>query len=427
MAGNTVYSLLTAFVMFYLTDTVGLNMGIVGTLIFVSKLIDALTDIAFGRLLDKTNTRFGKARPWMLWAYIGNAVMLVCCFAIPEGLGEFSKYAYFFIAYTMLNAVFFTAHNISYSSLTSLLTKNANERVQLGSYRFFCAFLTKIIVQYITVDAVAALGGGARGWRVLAIVYALVGLAINTISVFSVKELKEKAPKTEEKSTLSFAQSLRTAFKNKYFTVLCVIYLLIYLDNGFTAMGIYFAKYIIGNESVYGDISVAFNLPIMITLLVAPIITKKMRGSYKINIIGYVIAIVGRICLAVAAYKGSVLWLLVFTAVGAVGIAPLKATNNALVSACAEYTYKKTGHKLDGIMFSCASFGIKIGGALGAVCGWLLNAAGYVENAPVQSASAVTMLNVLYLWAPIGLCVVMLALLAFMRVERANEKLDSKS
>lgn len=154
IAGNVVYALLTAFVMFYLTDTVGLSMGIIGTLIALSKVFDGVTDFFFGRMIDKTHTKMGKARPWMLWPYIGCSVALVACFAIPTSWGQTAQYAFFFIAYTLLNAVFFTANNIAYASLTALITKNTNERVQLGSIRFIFAFGTSMLIQYITIDAV---------------------------------------------------------------------------------------------------------------------------------------------------------------------------------------------------------------------------------------------------------------------------------
>ena len=119
IAGNVVYAFLSSFVMIYLTNTVGLNPGIVGTLIAVSKLLDGVTDIFFGSLIDKTHSKMGKARPWMLYGYIGCAITLVAIFAIPANLGQFAQYAWFLIAYTLLNAVFYTANNIAYSALTA--------------------------------------------------------------------------------------------------------------------------------------------------------------------------------------------------------------------------------------------------------------------------------------------------------------------
>ena len=139
VAGNVVYAFLSSFVMIYLTDTVGLNPGIVGTLIAVSKLFDGITDIFFGSMIDKTHSKLGKARPWMLYGYIGCAITLVGIFAIPMGMSEFAKYAWFFICYSLLNAVFYTANNIAYSALTSLVTKNSAERVEMGSPTASCS------------------------------------------------------------------------------------------------------------------------------------------------------------------------------------------------------------------------------------------------------------------------------------------------
>ena len=125
IAGNVVYAFLTSFVMIYLTDTIGLNAGIVGTLIAVSKLFDGVSDIFFGSMIVRTKSKMGKARPWMFYGFFGCAVTLFGVFAIPTSLGKTAQYAWFFIAYTLLNAVFYTANNIAYAALTSLVTKNA--------------------------------------------------------------------------------------------------------------------------------------------------------------------------------------------------------------------------------------------------------------------------------------------------------------
>ena len=121
IAGNCVYALLTAFMMIYLTDTIGMSMGVVSTLIALSKVFDGVTDFFFGRMIDKTKTKMGKARPWMLWAYIGCAITLVACFSIPTSWGQTAQYIFFFLSYTMLNAVFFTANMQASCSLQSEL------------------------------------------------------------------------------------------------------------------------------------------------------------------------------------------------------------------------------------------------------------------------------------------------------------------
>ena len=413
--------------MIYLTDTVGLSMGIVSTLIAVSKIFDGVSDFFFGRMIDKTKTKMGKARPWMLWPYIGCAVCLVACFAIPTSWSEISQYVFFFIAYTLLNAVFFTANNIAYASLTALITKNTNERIQLGSFRFIFAFGTKIFIEAVTIFAVKWLGGGAIGWRNIAIIYAIIGLIVNTISVFSVKELPEADEGMEEERKeehkLTFLQSFKILLKNKYYLVICATYILTQIYASLIGIGTYYTKYILGNKDIFSTISLAINITMVVALIVLPMVIKKMRGMYKLNMIGYIIAAVGRVGVMLAGYAGNVPLMLVFTAVSTLGIAPLQGDMNALIASCSEYTTLTTGHRLDGMMYSCSSLGIKIGGAFGtAICGWLLDATGFVENV-TQNAATTGMLQFLYLWAPIIICVLVFGLLYFLKVENANKKL----
>ena len=426
IAGNCVYALLTAFMMIYLTDTVGLSMGVVSTLIAASKIFDGVTDFFFGRMIDKTNTRMGKARPWMLWPYIGCAITLVACFSIPTSWGQTAQYIFFFLSYTLLNAVFFTANNIAYASLTALITKNTSERVQIGSLRFIFAFATKIVIEAVTIFAVTWLGGGVAGWRAIAIIYAVIGLITNTISVFSVKELPEADEELEEERReehqLTFLQSFKFLLKNKYYVIICSSYILTQLYASVIGMGTYYAKYILGNEEIFSTLSLAINITMVVALTVLPVVIKKLGGMYKLNILGYLIAVAGRLGVMVAAYMGSLPLMLAFTALATVGIAPLQGDLNALIACCSEYTTLTTGHRLEGMMYSCSSLGIKVGGALGtAISGWLLATAGYIKNAAVQVPSAVNMLNFLYLWMPIILCAAVAFLLVFLRVEKANE------
>ena len=428
IAGNCVYALLTAFMMIYLTDTIGMSMGVVSTLIALSKVFDGVTDFFFGRMIDKTKTKMGKARPWMLWPYIGCAITLVACFSIPTSWGQTAQYIFFFLSYTLLNAVFFTANNIAYASLTALITKNTSERVQIGSFRFIFAFATKIVIEAITIFAVGWLGGGVVGWRMIAIIYAIVGLITNTYSVFSVKELpeadEEMEEEREEEHKLTFLKSFKLLLKNKYYVIICCSYILTQLYASVIGMGTYYTKYIMGNEEIFSTISLAINITMVVSLTVLPMVIKKMGGMYKLNIMGYIVAALGRVGVMVGGYMGNLPLMLAFTAVSTIGIAPLQGDLNALIACCSEHTTLKTGYRLEGMMYSCSSLGIKLGGALGtAICGWMLDAAGYVENVAVQTGSTVNMMQFLYLWMPIILNAAVGFLLVFLRVEKANKDL----
>ena len=433
IAGNVVYAFLSTFMMFYLTETIGMNIGIVGTLMAASKLFDGVTDIFFGSMIDKTHTKMGKARPWMIYGYIGCAVTLAAIFMVPESWGETAQYVYFFVAYTLLNAVFYTANNIAYASLTALITKNSSERVQLGSIRFIFAFGTSLLIQYITIDAVNFFGGGAQGWKTVAIIYAIIGLVTNTISGLSVKELSaEELDETDDKDLqeqeekYTMVQAAKMLFTNKYYLMICGTYVGTQLYASMLNMGVYFMKNVLGDEGLLGDFSLAINIPLIIGLLITPYLVKKFNGMYKINLIGYVVAIIGRALVIVAGYMHSIPLMLVFTAVAAFGTSPLQGDLNALIASCSEYTFLTKGKRIDGTMYSCSSFGIKVGGSIGtAMCGWLLDSAGFIEQAAVQTASAMNMLHIVYLWLPLVMTVIVTLILSRLNVEKANEKLSS--
>lgn len=433
IAGNVVYALLAAFVMIYLTDTVGLNAGIVGTLIAVSKIFDGISDVFFGAMIDKTKSKMGKARPWMLYGYFGCAVCLVAIFCIPVDMGQKAQYAWFFIAYTLLNAGFYTANNIAYSALTALITKNNSERVQMGSIRFMFAFGTSMLIQAITVGFVAKLGGGAVAWRTVAIIYTIIGVISNTLSVLSVKELSDEELAEDKKSDESEEKyNLISAFKllvhNKYFLMICGSYLLMQLYSATLGMGIYFMKYVLGDEGLFGTFSWAINIPMIVGLLVTPILVAKFNGMYKLNVAGYVIGTAGRLGVVAAGYMGNIMLMLAFTAVAALGMSPLQGDMNALIATTSEYTRLTTGKKVDGTMYSCTSFGTKVGGGLGtAIAGWMLAASGYVQNAVTQSQSCVNMLYVMYLWLPMIFNLIITFILIRLNVEKANKELQKQT
>ncbi len=432
IAGNVVYALLSAFVMIFLTDTVGMNAGVVGTLIAVSKLFDGVSDIFFGSLIDKTKSKMGKARPWMFYGYFGCAICLVAIFCIPAGASPTAQYAWFFIAYTLLNAGFYTANNIAYSALTALITKNNNERVQMGSIRFMFAFGTSMLIQTITVGLVAHFGGGAAAWRTVAIIYAIVGVISNTLSVMSVRELSpeelaegeevQQDAGPEEKYTL--IDAFKLLVQNKYYLMICASYILMQIYTATLNMGIYYMTYVLKNANLLGVFSWAINIPMIIGLLFTPTLVAKFGGMYKLNLMGYTLGTLGRLGVVIAGYMGSVPLMLACTAVAAIGMSPLQGDMNALIATCSEYTYLTHGKRVDGTMYSCTSLGTKLGGGIGtALAGWLLAFSGYVGGAAEQTASTMNMLHIMYLWMPMIFNLLITLILTRLNVEKANEEL----
>lgn len=437
IAGNVVYAFLSSFVMIYLTNTVGLNPGVVGSLIAASKFFDGVTDVFFGTMIDKTKSKLGKARPWMLYGYVGCAITLIAIFAIPVELGKTAQYIWFFLAYTLLNAVFYTANNIAYSALTALVTKNSKERVQMGSYRFIFAFSTSLLIQSITIRAVSAFGGGAVGWRTVAILYAIIGLVVNTLSVLSVKELSEEELNESdsesngngelEKEKYGLLEAAKLLVANRFYLMICGVYILQQIYSAMINMGIYYMTYVLKNENLYGVFSWAVNIPLIIALIFTPTLVAKWKGMYRLNLRGYMLGTLGRALVIVAGYLGSVPLMLLFTGIAALGQGPWQGDMNAVIASCSEYTYLTKRKRVDGTMYSCTSLGVKLGGGLGtAIAGWLLAASGFDGSALVQSEPCIRMLHFMYLWVPMGISFIITLVLSRMNVEETNKKLKEQ-
>lgn len=324
--------------------------------------------------------------------------------------------------------MFYTANNIAYSALTSLVTKNAKERVQMGSYRFIFAFATSLVIQSVTVGFVDKCGGGAAAWRTVAIIYAIIGFVVNTISCLSVKELPEEelndGAVTDKEEKYGLVQAFKLLVKNKFYMMICGVYILQQLYSAMIGAGIYYMTWVLKNKSLFGVFAWAVNIPLIIALVFTPTLVGKWKGMYKLNLRGYMLAVAGRALVIVAGYLGSVPLMLLFTAVAALGQGPWQGDMNALIASCSEYTYLTQGKRVDGTMYSCTSLGIKIGGGIGtALVGWLLEISGYVGTAATQPASSLRMLSFMYLWLPLVFEVLIMLVLSRMNVEETVENI----
>lgn len=433
LASNCSYGLVTTFVMIYLTNTLGMNSAIIGTLMLASKVLDGVSDVIFGALIDRTKSRLGKARPWMLYAQIGVSACLFLLFTVPN-MGATAQYVYFFIFYTALNAIFYTANGIAYSTLTALITKSANERVQLGSIRFMFAVATNIVMGYCVMGGVEKFGGGAQGWRTVALICALIGLVINTFSCLAVKEISDEDESLEQKSDedkaekIGFAQSVKILLTNKYYLIILAIYIVYYIMSGLTqGSAVYFMKYVMGNDSLLGSFSMMKMFPVIIALAFTPMLVKKTGSMQKVNFWGYLLNCITSIFYLIAAMKRNVPLMLLFLFIKGVFAGTLSGTLNALIAEVSAYTYRVKKVHMEGMMFSCSSVGIKVGSGIGtAAVGWLLQLSGFNGTAEIQSQGAIDMIFGMYVTIPIIIGVVITILLAILKVEKANKKWDAE-
>ena len=318
LASNCSYGLVSSFLLLYLSDVLGMDTGIVGTLMLISKIFDGVTDVFFGTMIDKTKSKLGKARPWMLYAQIGVSICLILLFSIPN-MGQTAQYAYFFAFYTCLNAIFYTANGVAYSTLSALITNNAQERVQLGSIRFMFAVVTNIVMGFAVTGAVNSFGGGAKGWRAVAIICALIGLVVNTISCLAVKEIEPEqieanpADKKPEDDKLGFLDTVKLLFANKYYVIIVILYIVYYImSNITTGSGVFFATYVLGDGSLLGMFQMMKMFPVIIALIFTPMLVKKTKSMQKVNFWGYAINCFLSLFFIYFAYRKNISLMLLF-------------------------------------------------------------------------------------------------------------------
>lgn len=432
LGSNFFYMMITSFALIYMTDAVGLDPGIVGTLIMISKLLDGITDVFFGGLIDKTHSKMGKARPWMFFSGFPLAICLVLIFAIPSGMASVGQYIWFFLFYTCANALCYTANNIAYATMSALITKNDAERVSLGTFRYVFAVLASVLIMSVTVGAVNALGGGMEGWRSVAIIYAVLFLIFNSLASLICKEVVEdgeadrKGKAGEPQEQESFWVLLKCVFTNKFYILLVAIYLLLYINTGLAgSIGVYYFTYILGDASLLGVVSMV-SFIMIIGLMLNPALVKRF-GMYRVNLVSYILTSVMAFLLIIFAYAANFTGIVAVSFLKCVTMAFLMGSLNAVVAEVARNNWLKNKVHTEGMMFSCSSIGMKVGGGLGAaVSGWILSLAGYVGSAAEQTPDVMHAIKFTYAGIPFILTVLITICLYFMKVSKENESLAKK-
>jgi hypothetical protein len=157
-AANFVFQTQLTFLMFFYTNVFGIAAGTAGTILLFSRIVDAFNDPIVGALADRTNTRWGRYRPWVLWTAAPMAIVLVLCYTTPS-LNQTGKIIWAIATYNLL-MIIYAANNIPYSALSGVMTSNAHERTSLVSWRFVCAMAAALAVNVLTVDLIRFFGGG---------------------------------------------------------------------------------------------------------------------------------------------------------------------------------------------------------------------------------------------------------------------------
>ncbi|HKE95643.1 MAG TPA: MFS transporter [Povalibacter sp.] len=436
LAANLIFQTFITFLSFFYTDVFKIPAGTASTIIFAGGFIGGVIfNPIMGLIADRTSTRWGKFRPWVLWTAVPFGVLSLLAFTTPD-LGPQGKVYYAAITYTLL-VIIYAANNLPYAALSGVLTGNMSERNSLSSYRFVAVMVAQFIIQVLLLPLVLMLGHGdkAVGFQKAMMFFAIVGTIFFVITFLTTKE--RIVPSPEQKSTVR--EDLTDLFTNKPWIMMLIITILVFITlalKGGTYI-YYFENYVdrsaleafLGSFGVVSDNPVELGFGIfngggIIFMIVGIAFSKPLANRFgKRNVFG-------------AALLVSTLFLLAFVVYPPDAIAAIFVSQVlhgffygitipllwAMIADVADYSEWKNGRRATAIIFSAMILGLKLGLAVG---GWLvaklLASYGYVAGAPHQSAEVVNGLKMsisVYASIPFLICC---ALLFFYEISKTQE------
>ncbi|WP_278402773.1 MFS transporter [Megamonas rupellensis] len=416
---NIIYTAMSAFLLFYYTDYAGVSAFAVGTIMMVSRLFDGVSDIIMGVIVDRTKSKYGKARPWILRMCIPFAISGVLLFSVPTSWAETPKLIYVFITYNLVSTVVYTAINVPYSALNALMTQNPYERSVLSIFRNLLATAGTLTINIFTLPLVEFFGNNALAWTKTFFIFGIVAIIVFLYTFLGTSERVKSVAQLQstENNDVPVLVGIKALFKNKYWimmTGMLALFFLMYAINGGST--VYYAKDILGDKNLVGTINGIFNIVQICGMFFIAMMIKKF-GKRNIFALGLVLDIIGMLILNYS--NGAMSLIIISSVIRGLGNACGGATMWAMVSDTIDYGEWKTGYRTEGLVNSACSFGWKIGNGIGsALLGLILEAGGYVGTAITQTETALFSIEICFIWIPIAIYVIGLVIMSFYHLDK---------
>ncbi len=413
VGGGVMWMFASAFLTMYYTDSVGLSAAFAGTMMLICRVFDGASDIIMGTIIDKTRTRWGKARPWLLFSSIPLALTFISVFNVPSDLGETGKNIYAFVTYFLLSVVCYTANNLAYHSLLPRFSLTSTDRATVSSVRSIFTIVAVLTMNIVSPILLIMYGGmdKQRSWTFVAIIYGLISVIALFITFFGVKEKVPLDDRTdgEQVTKVPMKIAIRSLLSKRYFYIALFIFLANAVSTGAQGINLYYARDVLGDVKIYGLMSIVALIPMIICAPIAPILFKKF--GKRNTMLGGLILSVGALSLLITNPR-SVPMFLILTAVRGIGVSPLNVGSYTLAGDIVDYTDMNTGIRPEGICTAANSMGMKLGTGFGAaMLGWMLAWGKYDASLSVQPESAINAMIVVAVIVPLVLYVIAFILL----------------
>ena len=384
-ASHFVWDMVGFWILIFYTDTFGISAAAAGTIMLIARFWDMASDPIMGVIADRTKTRWGKFRPYILWMALPYSILAVMAFSTPN-FGETGKVLYAGITYILLMTVF-TAINLPYSSLGAVMTSNSYERAGLNSYRFIFAFVGQFIVSGTALYLANYFGKGnsAKGYQMTLILFSVISFILFMITFSTTKERVQPPKKQKE----SLKEDFKNLFKNRPWVILFFVGIISFIMFAMQNLSVaYYFKYYIGNEEGVQ----LFNVIGTVALIVAIPFSKPLAKRFGNRNVYLVSSLLSGLffCLIYLSGKDDIHLIYIFNILAKMAYAPAVPLLWTMLGDTADYSEWKTGRRATGLTFSAATFAQKAGwGIGGALAGWLLAAFSFAPNVE-QTETAIT-------------------------------------
>lgn len=409
---------------YFFTDVMHLSATTLGAIIIASRIFDGVSDLIVGSLVDRTHTRWGKARPWVLLSTLPYALAMVLLYCLPATWTTAHQVAYVVITYNLAVTICYTVENIPWGSLPALMTRDKVQRSQMHSIRMLASPLGSAIGVSTAMPLISAMGGRQQDWLTVMSILAVVGILCNIFAVVVIKERVVSQPEEAAQNKKNNRKDIPSAVHNPYWWVAILITLVWNTFSVATAtLTPYYTKYFLLNAQITTAINNAQTITMALSAFSCYWLTKKLekstilKGTMVISLAGQLLLISNALNLTV---------ILVGTVLRSVGFGCMGACMFAMATDAIEYGHWFTGHRAESTTYSAVGIGNKLGVLLGSgILTILLGAAGYDGTLAVQSASAMAMIRFLYLWTPVVLAVVTIVIMCCYRLDKRYDTVVS--
>lgn len=404
MGGVPLFAIISSFLTYFYTNTIGLNAGAVGLIILVSKVFDGASDLVLGNVIDKTRTKQGVCRPWVMRISVFGALGILALFTVPD-IGTTGKLIYVFLSYNISQTLIYTIMQLSLTSLPTYMTRDTVQQTGLFVWSSIGQSIMTIVISSITLNLVQSFGGGQKAWIMAALIYAVLSAVFIFITGAVCKERVNPDEITSGEAKVPFLTVLKSIMKNKYwFEVLGIVIFGAGVYVASLQMHTYYAQYVLGDVTIAGMMNMAYTLPLLFVGIILLPVSQHFKKR-NIMLTGVAVQLVG--CVIIILIPKSLPVIMAATVMKSIGQSCAATMYMPMLGSAIEYGQWKTGIRSQAALMGANGAGQKIGqGLITAVLGGIMGMAGFDGMAAQQSAGAISSVSGLYLYIPLVLTII---------------------